>query len=34
LINARDMGADIDLNVVGFNEVQKEMERCDQMMWF
>ncbi|MBU1262116.1 DsrE family protein, partial [bacterium] len=34
LVDAKDMGAEKDLNVVGFDEVLKEMERCDQIMWF
>ncbi len=34
LIDAKNMGADVDLNVVDFAQVLKEMERCDQVMWF
>ena len=34
LIDARNMGAKVDLNVVGFEEILKEMERCDQAMFF
>lgn len=34
LIDAKDMGADVDLNVACFDKVLKEMERCDQVMWF
>ena len=34
LVDARNMGADVDLILVGFDEVLKEMERCDQVMWF
>lgn len=34
LIDAKDMGAEVDLNVVEFNCVLKEMERCDHVMCF
>ncbi|MDI6794264.1 MAG: DsrE family protein [bacterium] len=34
LIDARDMGAEVDLEVVYFDEVLKEMERCNQVMFF
>lgn len=34
LTDAKDMRAEVDLNVVGFDKVLKEMERCDQVMWF
>lgn len=34
LINAHDMSAEVDLNVVCFDEILKEMKRCNQVMWF
>jgi len=34
LIDAKDIGAEVDLELVGFDEVLKEMERCDQVMFF
>jgi sulfur relay (sulfurtransferase) DsrF/TusC family protein len=34
LIDAKDMGAEVDLNVVGFDEVLKELEKCDHIMAF
>lgn len=34
LINAKDMSAEVDLNVVCFDEILKEMKRCNQVMWF
>ncbi|MEW5768485.1 MAG: DsrE family protein [bacterium] len=34
LIDGKDMGAEVDLEMVGFEEILKEMERCDQVMFF
>jgi sulfur relay (sulfurtransferase) DsrF/TusC family protein len=34
LVDGKDMGADMNLNLVGFDEVLKEMERCDHIMFF
>lgn len=34
LIDAKDMGAAVDLEMVGFEEILKEMKRCDQVMFF
>jgi len=34
LIDAKDMGAEVDLVLVGFDEILKEMERCNQVMFF
>ncbi|MEW6007475.1 MAG: DsrE family protein [bacterium] len=34
LVDAKDMGADLGLNIVSFNEILREMEECNQIMWF
>jgi sulfur relay (sulfurtransferase) DsrF/TusC family protein len=33
LIDARDLGAEVDLVITGFSEILKEMEECDQLIW-
>ncbi len=34
LIDASDMGAEVTINVVPFNEILKEMETNDHLMFF
>jgi sulfur relay (sulfurtransferase) DsrF/TusC family protein len=34
LVDAKDMGADVDLVITDFEEILKEIKRCDQVMFF
>ncbi|MEK9148536.1 MAG: DsrE family protein, partial [Candidatus Desantisbacteria bacterium] len=33
LVDAKDMGAEVSFEVVCFEKIQEEMERCDQIMF-
>jgi len=34
LVDAKDMAAEVDLNLVSFDEILKEMETCNHVMFF
>ncbi len=34
LLDAKDMKAELDLNIVSFDKILQEMESCNHIMWF
>ncbi len=34
LVDAKDMGAEVEIQVVSFDEIMKEMESCDHVLFF
>ncbi len=34
LVDAKDMGAEVEIQIVSFEEIMKEMENCDHILFF